>query len=135
MPDREELLDELVATDEGPLAPTREQWLRHLERDENETFVVVNLLTLKDQAALDRYAAEAVPRARALGAELIHLGRSLGVMVGDEEDDCDIVSVWRWSRKAWTALWSDPDYAQLRPLFNQGVARYRCVATAELRLG
>jgi hypothetical protein len=135
MADREELLDRLVATDSGALAPTREQWRRHLEHEEEETFVVVNLLTLKDQAALDRYAADAMPKAMGLGAELIHLGPSQGVMVGEEDDGCDMVSVWRWSRKAWTELWSDPTYADLRPLFNEGVARYRCIATGELRLG
>ena len=64
---------------------------------DDESFVVVNLLTLKDQAALDKYAADAVPRVRALGAQLIHMGPSLGVMVGDEEDGCDLISVWRFS--------------------------------------
>ena len=37
------------------------------------------------------------------------------------------------SRKAWTALWSDPNYAEIRPFFNEGVRRYRRIATSDLR--
>lgn len=131
--DSEKLLDRLQATDSGALAPTRDQWRRHLET-KDEAFVVVNLLTLEDAEALDRYSAVAVPKVMALGAELIHLGRSQGVLVGKEADGCDLVSVWRWpSRAAWTTLWTDPDYAALRPLFNEGVGRYRCISTREVR--
>ncbi len=131
-PDQNEILDRLQATDSGALAPTRAQWRRHVERDD-EAFVVVNLLTLNKPAALDRYAAVAVPKAQALGAEMIYLGRGRGVMVGEEDDGCDVVSVWRWpSRAAWTALWTDPDYAEIRPLFNEAVRRYRCIDTSEL---
>lgn len=129
-PDREELLDRLEATDRGPLAPSREQWRRHLEQKADEPFVVINLLTLRDPEALDRYAALAVPKVRALGAELVYLGRSDGVLVGNDEDGCDVVSVWRWpTRTAWTELWTDPAYAEIRPLFQQGVRRYRCISS------
>ena len=130
--DANAVLGRLQNTDSGTRAPTRAQWRRHLE-SEDKPFVVVNLLNLQDQEALNKYAAVAVPKVQALGAELIYLGRGQGVLVGEEEDGCDIVSVWRWpSRSAWTLLWSDPDYAKIRPLFNAGVRRYRCIDTSEL---
>ena len=132
--DMDDVLDRLQATDSGTRAPTRAQWQRHLESDD-EPFVVVNLLSLTDQEALNRYAAAAVPKVQALGAELIYIGRGQGVLIGEEDDGCDVVSVWRWpSRNAWTSLWTDPDYAKIRPLFNDGVRRYRCIATGELGL-
>ena len=132
-PELDDVLDRLHATDSGSLAPTRDQWRRHLEK-EDESFVVINLLDLSDQDALNQYAATAVPMVQSLGAELIYMGRGQGVLIGEMEDGCDIVSVWRWpSRKAWTALWSDPDYAKIRPFFNDGVRRYRCIETSELR--
>ena len=128
-----DVLDALQATDSGNLAPSRGQWRRHLE-EEDEPFVVINLLDLKDQAALNQYAAIAVPMVQKLGAVLIYMGRGQGVLIGEEKDGCDIVSVWRWpSRSAWTALWSDPNYAKIRPFFNDGVERYRCIDTTELR--
>lgn len=131
--DVDDVLDRLQTTDSGTRAPTREQWRRHLE-SEDKPFVVVNLLDLKDQEALNRYAAVAVPKVQALGAELIYIGRGQGVLIGEEDDGCDIVSVWRWpSRSAWTSLWSDPDYAKIRPLFNDGVRRYRCIDTSDLQ--
>ena len=106
--DLDDVLDRLQATDSGSLAPTREQWRRHLEQ-EDDSFVVINLLDLSNQDALNQYAATAVPMVQSLGAELIYMGRGQAVLIGEEEDGCDIVSVWRWpSRKAWTALWSDP---------------------------
>ena len=130
--DVNDVLGRLQNTDSGTRAPTRAQWCRHLE-SEDKPFVVVNLLNLQDQEALNKYAAVAVPKVQALGAELIYLGRGQGVLVGEEGDGCDIVSVWRWpSRSAWTSLWSDPDYAKIRPLFNAGVQRYRCIDTSEL---
>ncbi|MEM7018630.1 MAG: DUF1330 domain-containing protein [Pseudomonadota bacterium] len=131
--DIDKTLDRLQATDSGTRAPTREQWRRHLE-GEDKPFVVVNLLNLADQDALNQYAAVAVPKVQALGAELIYMGRGQGVMIGEDEDGCDIVSIWHWpSRDAWTALWTDPDYAKIRPLFNDGVRRYRCIDTSEFQ--
>ena len=120
-------IDRLEAVDNGTRASTRDQWQRHLSAAD-ESFVVVNLLDMADEEALNQYAAVAVPKVRALGAELIHLGRTHGVLIGDEDDGCDVISIWRWpSRSAWTALWSDPEYAAIRPLFNAGVRRYRCI--------
>ena len=132
--DVDEVLDRLQNTDSGMRAPTRSQWRRHLET-EDKPFVVINLLDLTDQEALNQYAAVAVPKVQALGAELIYIGRGQGVLIGEEDDGCDVVSVWRWpSRSAWTALWTDPDYAGIRPLFNAGVARYRCIDTTDLTM-
>ncbi len=126
-------LDTLLETDAGTRAPTREQWQKHLTADD-KPFVVVNLLNLDDPDALNKYAVEAVPRVQALGAELVYMGRGLDVLIGDEQDNCDIVSIWRWpNRSAWTALWMDPEYAEIRPLFNSGVSRYRCLVTKEIR--
>ena len=126
------ILDRLQTTDNGTRAPTRAQWRRHLE-SEDKPFVVVNLLDLANQEALNQYAAVAVPMVQALGAELIHMGRGQGVLIGEEDAGCDIVSVWRWpSRSAWTSLWCDPEYAKIRPLFNNGVRRYRCIDTSDL---
>ncbi len=133
MPGIHDTLDLLQATDDGALAPSRDQWAQHLQA-EDEAFVVVNLLNLADARALNAYAEHAVPMVQALGAELIYMGRGAGVLIGGEGDGCDVVSVWRWpSRSAWTALWSDPAYAEIRPLFNDGVARYRCLAFNELQ--
>lgn len=129
----DDVLDRLQTTDRGTRAPTRAQWRRHLE-SEDKPFVVVNLLNLTDQEALNQYATVAVPKVQALGAELIYIGRGQGVMIGEEDDGCDVVSVWRWpSRSAWTSLWSDPDYAKIRPLFNDAVRRYRCIDTSHLQ--
>jgi len=131
--DIEDTLDKLQNTDDGTRAPSREQWRQHLEAPD-EPFVVVNLLSLADEDYLNQYASKAVPAVLALGAELIYMGRGEGMMIGDEGDGCDVVSIWRWpSRSAWTNLWLDPDYAEIRPLFNQGVQRYRCVVTKELQ--
>ena len=118
----------------GTRAPTKEQWRQHLEAAEGP-FVVVNLLNIKDESALNQYAATAVPAVQSLGAELIYMGRGGEALIGDSSDHCDVVSVWRWpSRQAWTNLWLDPDYAAIRPLFNQGVDRYRCLVTKEISL-
>ena len=131
--DIDAVLDRLQATDSGTRAPTRAQWRRHLET-EDKPFVVVNLLNLTDQEALNEYAAVAVPKVQGLGAELIYLGRGQGTLIGEEQDGCDIVSVWRWpSRSAWTSLWCDPEYAKIQPLFNNGVERYRCIDTSDLQ--
>lgn len=131
--DIEEILDRLEKTDNGTRAPSREQWRAHLQSSD-EPFVVVNLLSLEDQNYLNQYASKAVPAVLALGAELIYMGQGEGMMIGNDEDDCDIVSIWRWpSRSAWTNLWLDPDYEEIRPLFNKGVSRYRCVITTELQ--
>jgi len=131
--DIDDVLDRLQATDSGTRAPTRAQWRRHLE-SEDAPFVVINLLNLSDQKALNRYAAAAIPKVQALGAELIYMGEGHGALIGEDGDGCDIVSVWRWpSRSAWTALWTDPEYAKIRPLFNAGVRRYRCLETSDLR--
>lgn len=125
-------LNELAQTDSGTNAPREEQWRQHLEASEGP-FVVVNLLTIKDESALNKYAATAVPAVQSLGAELIYMGRGGEALIGDASDSCDVVSVWRWpSRQAWTDLWLDPDYAAIRPLFNEGVQRYRCLVTKEL---
>ena len=135
-PDVEEVLDRLDATDDGPLAPSRDQWRRHLDRDESQEFVVINRLRVADPAALDRYVAVAVPMVEDLGAELMYLGRSTGVLVGDEDDDCDIVSVWRWpSRAAWTQLWLTDDYASVRSEFNNGVESWHCQTSRPISLG
>ena len=124
----------LQAIDAGPVAPSEAQWRRHLERPADEAFVVINLLTLADAAELNRYAETAVPMVQALGAELIYMGQATAVMIGEEVDGCDVVSIWRWpSRVAWTQLWSNPDYAQIRPHFNRGVQRYRCIESRPLR--
>ena len=126
-------LDALLATDDGNLAPNPQQWTRHLQADD-KPFVVVNLLNLNNQEALNRYAAAAVQKVQALGAELIYMGRGIDTLIGDEQDGCDIVSIWRWpSRSAWTTLWTDSEYAEIRPLFNEGVSRYRCLVTQEIQ--
>lgn len=128
----EGVLNDLTDTDSGSRAPNQNQWRQHLEASEGP-FVVVNLLNIKDEAALNQYAATAVPAVQSLGAELIYMGRGGDALIGDTSDSCDVVSVWRWpSRQAWTDLWLDPDYAAIRPLFNQGVERYRCLVTKEI---
>ena len=128
-------VDELVAVDSGPRAPSAEQWRRHLDAEPDQPFVVVNRLRIADAAALDRYVAVAVPMVQELGAELLYLGRSGGVLVGDDADDCHVVSVWRWpTREAWTQLWSDPAYAAVRPEFNAGVESWHCQITLPIEL-
>ena len=126
------VLNELARTDSGTRAPTEDQWRQHLEAPEGP-FVVVNLLNIRDESALNQYAATAVPAVQSLGAELIYMGRGGDALIGDSSDSCDVVSIWRWpSRQAWTDLWLDPEYAAIRPLFNEGVQRYRCLVTKEI---
>ena len=130
----DDVLANLARTDSGSRAPNEAQWREHLEAPEGP-FVVANLLDIKDDSALNQYAAVAVPAVQSLGAELIYMGRGEGTLIGDSTDGCDVISVWRWpSRQAWTDLWLDPKYAAIRPLFNKGVERYRCLVTKELSI-
>ena len=61
----EATLAALIATDDGPLAPSSDQWRRHLDRPGGEEIVLVNQLTMADPAALDAYMDTAVPLVRA----------------------------------------------------------------------
>jgi uncharacterized protein (DUF1330 family) len=77
--------------------------------------VLVNLVRVRDGDAYRRYGEAVAPLLARHGAELLHAGRPVGTLIGDEDWDVAVVSRYP-SRSALAALVRDPDFEATAPL-------------------
>ena len=122
-------------------APTQEDLKKILqETPKDQPVVMLNLLRFRDRAeyhdeseacsgrdAYKRYMNEAAACVKAVGAEVIWSGRSVGSLIAPPEETWDQVLLVRYpSTDAFLAMIEDPDY--------KGVLKHRTAALEDSRL-
>ena len=122
-------------------APTQEDLKKILqETPKDQPVVMLNLLRFRDRAeyqdaseacsgrdAYKRYMKEAAACVKAVGAEVIWSGRSVGSLIAPPDETWDQVLLVRYpSTDAFLAMIEDPDY--------KGVLKHRTAALEDSRL-
>jgi uncharacterized protein (DUF1330 family) len=99
-----------------------------LASDDPNPIVMVNLLKVKDQQALDRYSRMVFPLIERYGGSLVHSGPVADAVIGDST--WDLVAVVRYpSRKAFAEAALSEDYAAAAPHRVAGLERAELIMT------
>lgn len=107
-------------------APTREQWLRVLQRDPESSFSLVNFFKFRETAvygdtstlaatgseAFQRYADVSMPSMHKAGGEFLAVAPFAGSLLGSEQD-WDLIAIGKYPNlAAFAALYIDPEYIE-----------------------
>jgi uncharacterized protein (DUF1330 family) len=125
----EELADHLVENLPGGVFSTRDQWLAFLASEDEGPLVMLNIASVGDAAAYDKYVEAATPVSLGVGIRIIASGRPLLPMSPDAEpwDSFDVVEY--PNRAAFVSMFLDKDYQRAAPHRDSGLSRQLLWAT------
>jgi uncharacterized protein (DUF1330 family) len=137
------LSEKLVSTyGDGGIWPTRRQWVRLLECDQNEKILVFHCFKFRDkavypddpecnisgiEAAIGRYSESSSAVVQRSGQKVTHVGTSPLVVMGADEEWDSICVMEYPGRDAFISIFLDPGYIKGHHHRNAGADRHKTI--------